>query len=111
MNPDEIEDVLKVVMPSIETEWKFPQTELRESMAQAQQQGYAVIKNRITPGVTAFGKSFKDSLGQVFGAVTIAGVNSRMTPARINLLLNGLEQATSTIEKALRSHQWARHAP
>ena len=111
MHADEIEEILKVVMPAIETEWRFPLAELRESMAQAQQQGYAVIKNRITPGVTAFGKSFKDSLGQVFGAVTVAGLNSRMTPARIALLLNGLEQATSTIEKALRSHQWARHAP
>ena len=111
MNADDIEEVLKVVMPSIETEWRFPQAELRASMAQAQQQGYAVIKNRITPGVTAFGKAFKDSLGQVFGAVTIAGLNSRMTPSRMAVLVNGLERATSTIEKALRSHQWARHAP
>jgi DNA-binding IclR family transcriptional regulator len=111
MHVDEIEETLKVVMPSIETEWRFPQAELRESMAHAQEQGYAVIKNRITPGVTAFGKYFKDSLGQVFGAVTVAGLNSRMTPARIALLVNGLEEATSTIEKALRSHQWARHAP
>ncbi len=109
MNPEEIEDVLAAVMGTIEKEWRFPQADLRSSLQEAQAQGYAVIRNRITPGVTAFGKSFKNSLGQVFGAVTIAGLNSRMTPARIALLRHGLDDAAASIEKALRSHHWARY--
>lgn len=109
MPPDEIEEVLAVVMGSIEKEWRFTPQELRASLQEAQAQGYAVIKNRITPGVTAFGMSFKDSLGQVFGAVTVAGLNNRLTPARITALRQGLRQAVQGIERALRSHQWARH--
>ncbi len=109
MNPEEIEDVLAAVMGTIEKEWRFPQADLRKSLQQAQAQGYAVIRNRITPGVTAFGKSFKNSLGQVFGAVTIAGLNSRMTPNRIAQLRHGLDDAAASIEKALRSHHWARY--
>jgi DNA-binding IclR family transcriptional regulator len=111
MNAEESEEVLAAVIGSIENEWHFPQSELRDSLAQTRMQGYAVIKNRITPGVTAFGKAFRDSLGQVFGAVTVAGMNSRLTPARIEMLLASLVNAATTIEKALRSHQWARHVP
>lgn len=110
MNPEEIDEVLSVVMGTIEKEWRFPQAELQESLRKAQVQGYAVIQNRITPGVTAFGRSFKDSLGQVFGAVTVAGLNTRMTPLRITMLRTGLDNAAAAIEKALRSHQWARHS-
>lgn len=110
MPDEEVQEVLRQVMGTIETEWRFPEDELRQSLALAQAQGYAVIRNRITPGVTAFGRPFRDSLGQVFGAVTVAGLNSRMTPARMAMLHNGLATATAAIEKALRSHQWARHA-
>lgn len=110
MPEDEAETVLHHVMDAIETEWRFPPAELRRSLQLARTQGYAVIRNRITPGVTAFGRSFRDSLGQVLGAVTVAGLNSRMSASRIEMLHHGLEKATAAIEKALRSHHWARHA-
>lgn len=109
LDQKESDEVLSVVMGSIETEWRFSETELRESLIKARAQGYAMIANRITAGVTAFGKPFRDGLGQVFGAVTVAGLNSRMTPKRIDLLHAGLTNAAATIEKALRGHHWTRY--
>lgn len=109
MEPREIDDVLTAVKATIEKEWHFPEADLLESLKEAQTQGYAVIANRITPGVTAFGKSFRDSLGQVFGAVTVAGLNNRMTSRRMTVLHTALNTAARTIEKALRSHHWARY--
>ena len=107
---DEGDDVYTEVAPAINAEWRFSPEDLRESMQWARVHRHAIIRNRITPGVTAVGKSFKDSLGQVFGAVTVAGLNARMTDARITSLLDNLNMATRTIERALRGHQWARYS-
>jgi DNA-binding IclR family transcriptional regulator len=108
--PDEGEEIFREVAHPISAEWRFSEEDLRESMHWARQHQHAIIRNRITPGVTAVGKSFKDSLGQVFGAVTVAGLNTRMTDARIASLLDKLTMATRTIERALRGHQWARYS-
>jgi DNA-binding IclR family transcriptional regulator len=107
---EEIDEVLTVVMGSIERDWRFPEADLRSSLRRTQTDGHATIQNRITPGVTAVGKSFKDSLGQVFGAVTIAGLNSRMSPRRVHGLVLALDTAAHAIERALRGHQWARYS-
>ncbi|MBU3651647.1 MAG: IclR family transcriptional regulator [Limnohabitans sp.] len=110
LDDDEREDVFSRVMGQIESEWRFAPQELRESMARARLAHDAVIRNRITPGVTAMGRSFKDSLGQVLGAVTVAGVNARMTESRMSQHRQHLLAATRAIEKALRGQQWARYA-
>lgn len=107
---DEVENVIGHVMGTIEREWRFFETDFRLSLKQAKAQGYAIIENRITPGVTAIGRSFNDSLGQVFGAVTVAGLNARLAPRARDNLLNCLSVTAQSIEKVLRSHQWARHA-
>lgn len=108
--PEEGEEVFAHVSRPIREEWRFSEEDLRESMLWAREHRHAIIRNRITPGVTAVGKSFRDSLGQVFGAVTVAGLNTRMTPSRIEQVLDQLELATRTIERALRGHQWARYS-
>lgn len=107
---DEAEEVLGVVSASIEDEWHFPIPVLRSSLQVARERGNAVIENRITPGVTAFGRSFRDSLGHVFGAITVAGSSARLTPQRTAAIEASLREAVQTIERALRSHQWARYA-
>ncbi len=107
---DEGEDVFAQVSGPISSEWRFSEADLRESMRWARQHRHAIIRNRITPGVTAVGKSFRDSLGQVFGAVTVAGLNARMTESRMAHVLEQLNLATRTIERALSGHQWARYS-
>lgn len=108
--PEEARMVLDAVAENIQREWRLPSAQLQSSLEQAQRQGWSMIRNRITPGVTAIGRSFCDSLGQVFGAVTIAGASSRMTDDRLDSLREHLHEAAQVIEQALRSHQWARYA-
>lgn len=104
------DEVFTAVSPTIERDWRFPTPLLRQSLDEARERGFAVIRNRITPGVTAVGKSFNDSLGQVFGAVTVAGLNARMTPQRLATLRTRLRATAATIENALGAQRWARYA-
>ena len=107
---DEAEEVLAAVAAIIESEWHFPETVLRESLLAARVRGLAVIENRITAGVTAVGRSFRDSLGHVFGAITVAGPSARMTRHRTAAIEGSLRDAAQAIEKALSGYQWARYA-
>lgn len=107
---DEAREVLAAVSTAIQSEWHFPETILSESLQAARARGLAVIENRINPGVTAIGRSFRDSLGHVFGAITVAGSSARMTWDRAAAIEGSLREAAQAVEKALRGHQWARYA-
>jgi DNA-binding IclR family transcriptional regulator len=102
--PDpEREDVLAEVMPHIESDWNFPAPALRRSIDDARRLGYALIRNRVTPGVTAIGMPFRDSMGRTAGAVSIAAVNSRMSGSRVAMLASLLRQAVGEVEAGFRS--------
>lgn len=87
--------------PRIAAEHDFPGRALRESLAAARRQGYSLIRNRITPGVTAVGVPFRDTLGRVFGAISIAAINARMSAARVAALRPQIAAAVKGIEGAL----------
>lgn len=93
--------LLDRVAERIASDHDFSEKALRDSLAAARRQGYALIRNRITPGVTAIGMPFRNTLGQVVGAISIAAINSRMTPARVALLRPQIEVAIAAIEASL----------
>lgn len=100
--PDEERDaVLERVTARIASDHGFTGKALRDSLAATRRQGYALIRNRVTPGVTAIGMPFRDSLGRVLGAVSIAAINARMTSARIMMLRPQIEAAVKAVERAL----------
>ena len=107
--PQDEARLLPRVAGRIEREWQFPEPLLRESLQRARESGFGVIQNRITPGVTAIGRAFRDSLGQVMGAVTVAGTNDRIDEPRQLALRRQLEKASRDIGERLRGHQWARY--
>jgi DNA-binding IclR family transcriptional regulator len=107
---EEREEILLSVAGVIERYWRIPEEEIRHSMKEMRGTGFAVIRNTITPGVTAIGRSFRNSLNQVFGALTIAGLSGRMSVRRLQSLRQSLERATASVEKVLRSHQWSRYS-
>lgn len=107
---DEADRILARVSERIALEWQFPAAPLRRSVQDARRRGQAMIRNRITPGVTALGQAFRDSLGHVLGAVSVAGVNARMTEPRLRALQGLVATAGRSIEHALKGHQWARLA-
>ena len=106
--PEEERRVLGRVGEKIERDWSFPADALRKALQRARAEGHSTIVNRITVGVTAIGRSFNDSLGHVFGAVSVAAVNGRMTPSRQQALRPALVTAAREIEMALRKQRWAR---
>ena len=103
------DELLDALAPVIERDWGFPSELLRGSVVESREQGFALIRNRITPGVTAIGMSFNDSLGHVFGAITVAGLNARMAAARLQGHRERLARATAQIERTLRGQSWARY--
>lgn len=107
---DEAEEIVATMLGVIESEWRLPERILRQSLQAARERRLAVIENRITAGVTAIGRSFRDSLGNVFGAITVAGASAPMTRSRTSALEGHLCDAALTIERALQGHQWVRYA-
>lgn len=97
------------VAPRIASEHDFGEKALRDSMATTRRQGYSLIRNRITPGVTAIGMAFRDSLGHVLGSVSIAAINARMTPGHITALRPQIEAAVGCIETTLKGHPPEKH--
>ena len=98
--------ILNRLAPRIVSEHGVDEKILRDSTAAARRLGYSLIRNRITPGVTAIGLPFFDSLGRVLGAVSIAAINARMTPGHVSVLRTQVQTAVRSIESSL-SLSWS----
>lgn len=108
---DQAGAILVRVQPTIVQSWRVAPDVLARSVDETRKSGYAIIQNRITPGVTGIGRSFRDSLGHVLGAISLAGANERMKPAQLRRFRGALDMAAREIEAKLRGHQWARAVP
>jgi len=102
LDEEEAEDILAEVAPHIERDWKFPESALRASVDEGRARGFALICNRVTPGVTALGVAYRDSMGRVSGALTVASPNERMTPSRIAAMHRLLVHAVKEAEQRWR---------
>jgi DNA-binding IclR family transcriptional regulator len=108
--PYEREEVLSSVAGTIERHWRVPEESIRQSIKEVRTTGYAVIRNTVTPGVSAIGRSFKDSLHQVFGALTVAGLSGRLTSRRMGSLRQHLDRAITSMESVLHSPTWTQYS-
>ncbi|HEX2011256.1 MAG TPA: IclR family transcriptional regulator [Roseateles sp.] len=106
---DEAARIVARVSGRIERGWDFPLAVLEQSLQDNRRLGHSLIRNRITPGVTAIGMSFRDSLGHVLGAISIAGVNARMGSRRLEQLRQAMDGARRGIEAALQGRHWVRY--
>lgn len=66
-------------------------------------EGYALIQNTINFGVSAVGQPFRDTMGNPVGALSVAAMSQRMTPARIQSISALLQDACKEVEKRLRA--------
>jgi len=86
--PDEARDTivreakLKALTPLTITDRRRLQAELRITRAR----GYAIDDEEIVPGVRCVGAPVVDAVGQVRGAISVAGPAWRLTRARLELL-------------------------
>ncbi len=68
---------------------------LKDSLAR----GYALNLGRMVPDMAGLGVPLRDQSGQVFGALSIAAVASRMQPERLEALKLRLSRAAKDIEE------------
>lgn len=81
---------------------KLTTAELNRSVAAARLAGYSLISGRVTPGVTAVGVAFKDTLHRPIGAISIAAITERMDAPRVRTLAAKLRAVAKVIEAELR---------
>ena len=79
------------------------ESELRTAVARCRKNGYAFIRNQVTPGVSAVGVPLFDSLDQPIAAISVAAIDGRMGPARIQSLAAILQTRARAIRKALNA--------
>ena len=83
-------------------EWKLSSTMLLQSIRQARENGYALIRNRITLGTTAVGCPICDTFGNPLGSISIAAINERMDGSRTHKVGAMVMAAAKDIEALLR---------
>lgn len=75
------------------------------AVAETRAQGFSLVQNRLSLGVTAVGLAFCDSMNQPVGAISIAGVQSRMSSTRRENIVTTLRNSVSIIERAIREQR------
>jgi DNA-binding IclR family transcriptional regulator len=74
----------------------------KEAIARTREAGYALVKNRVTLGVTALGMPFHDSMRRPIGAISVGAIDSRMREQRRRQIAQLLKEQVLKIEKAIR---------
>ena len=100
----ERQQVLRAVEHQAQDQWGVARTTLRSSIDDARRRSYAIIRNRVTTGVSAIGQHFCDSLGQAFAASSVAATSDRLTPLKIKSVAAVLASAINDIREELRRH-------
>lgn len=75
---------------------------LRKAVEDCRRKGYAAIRNKVNPGVSAVGVPLLNSLDQAFAAVSIAAIDARMSTQRVEALAAILQQRVRLIRQSLR---------
>lgn len=106
---EEQSSICVLVGARLERDWGLPEEQMRQSLQEARQNGYSLIRNRVQLGVSAIACPVRDSLGQVLGAVGIGARNARMDRRHLQRLIPLLRQAGQDISLALRGNHWVRY--
>lgn len=98
----EREDVIGLVAGRVLEQGKLTEDELRASIDSCRSQGHSFIRNRVTPGVSAVGVAITDALGQAVGSISVAAVDARMSPQRVNTVARVLRREAAVIQRILK---------
>jgi len=74
---------------------------LTAAVAECRRNGYALIRNKVNPGVSAVGVPVLNSFDQSFAAISIAAIDARMPADRIAMLANILQRHARLIRHKL----------
>jgi DNA-binding IclR family transcriptional regulator len=98
---EERAEIIHRVGPALSA-FGLSESSLAEACMAAQEAGVAMIQNRVSLGVTAVGAHFCDTMGQAIGAISVAALTQRMTPARVRNISARVRLAAREIEASLR---------
>lgn len=98
---DEREHVLDAVIRHLTAVGMVEASTLRHSVEECRARGYAFIRNRVTPGVSAVGVPLFNSLDRPIAAISIAAVNQRMTRTLVPQLAEMLSVKAREIRSTL----------
>ncbi|MFM0662916.1 IclR family transcriptional regulator [Paraburkholderia sediminicola] len=102
--PDhELEDVLAATASRLASYGGLDTEMQRTAVQHARDAGYAMVRNRVTLGVTAIGLSFRDSMDRPVGALSIGAIDARISGARRLHLIDNLKREIRGIESNMRT--------
>jgi DNA-binding IclR family transcriptional regulator len=103
LDEDERNAAIEIVKSELHNSWGISEAQLHNLVQATIDKGYALIRNRVTPGVSALGWPIHDSLGRPFAAISIATASSQMTTRLIDRASRLLQRRAGDIEERLRS--------
>ena len=101
-NDDECERILGETAAHLADFGNLDVVQQREAVAKVRDVGYALVKNRVTLGVTALGLPFRDSIHRPIGAISVGAIDSRMREPRRRQITQLLTEQVVRIERAVR---------
>lgn len=90
--------IIERVAPALPGFGQLDAGALTEACEATRTTGVAVIKNRVSLGVTAVGIAVHDSLGQPVAALSVAALSQRMGPQRIQQISDQLALAVRQVQ-------------
>lgn len=75
--------------------------EIRKAVRECRRNGFAFIRHRVNLGVSAIGVPLLDSLDRPIAAVSVAAIDARMRPGRIDALATILQQRVRVIRHSM----------
>ena len=95
-------DVIERISPSLAAFAGIGAESLARACAQARTAKAAMIKDKVSLGVSAVGVHFCDAMGQPAGALSVAALTQRMTASRMTDIAHQLRTAAAAVEARLR---------
>ncbi|MBB3018152.1 DNA-binding IclR family transcriptional regulator [Microvirga lupini] len=103
LEENEVETILAANRKVLETQYTYYSAEqIRDDIAAARRQGYALNPGRIVAGSWGLGLAIRFPDGRVAGALSLAAIDSRMSAERQPELIRYLRTEVESVERKLR---------
>jgi DNA-binding IclR family transcriptional regulator len=103
LSDDEVQTILTANRNVLETHYAYyPLEQIRDDVAAARWQGYALNPGRIVAGSWGLGLAIRFPDGRIAGALSLAAIDSRMNAGRQPELIRYLRAGVESIESKLR---------
>jgi DNA-binding IclR family transcriptional regulator len=99
---DECQRILQATASRLPDFGKLDVEQQMAAVRETRTNAYAIVKNRVTLGVTAIGMPFHDSMRRPIGALSVGAIDSRMREQRRKQIALLLKEQVLQIERAIR---------